>query len=334
MRRHAESLIVLAGDSPRRAFHDPVPFIDVLRAAAAEVEDYTRVKVSSRTPAALAGPAVADVIHMLAEFVENGTIFSPSNTEVRITGDLVANGFAADIEDRGQGMSDEQIAAANASLADPPLFDLSGSGQLGLFVAARLARRHGIRVTLRHSAYGGVTAIVLIPRELVITADAIGDGAEPGQPAADGGLAPATAARHAVAAESGTGPGAAGLTASAVATARYERGPVGLPSGPAGEFASQPAGEFASQPAGEAEEFPAGPAGNGLPQRVRQTSLAPQLRAGAASPAAAGEAASTRSPELARTVMSSFRQGWQRGLSDADVDAGDGPDRPPDGEGW
>ena len=120
MRRHAESLIVLAGDSPKRAFREPVPFVDVLRAAAAEVEDYTRVKVISRTPAALAGPAVADVIHMLAEFVENATIFSPSNTEVRITGDLVANGFAVDIEDRGLGMTGEQITAANASLADPP----------------------------------------------------------------------------------------------------------------------------------------------------------------------------------------------------------------------
>ena len=155
MRRHAESLIVLAGDSPKRAFHDPVPFVDVLRAAAAEVEDYTRIKVISRTPAALAGPAVADVIHMLAEFVENAAIFSPSNTEVRITGDLVANGFAVDIEDRGQGMSDEEIAAVNTSLAHPPLFDLSGSDQLGLFVAAQLARRHSIRVTLRPSAYGG-----------------------------------------------------------------------------------------------------------------------------------------------------------------------------------
>ena len=125
-----------------------MPFVDVLRAAAAEVEDYTRIKVICRTSAALAGPAVADVIHMLAEFMENATIFSPPNTEVRITGDLVANGFAVDIEDRGLGMSEEEIAAVNASLADPPPFDLSGSDRLGLFVAAQLARRHGIQVTL------------------------------------------------------------------------------------------------------------------------------------------------------------------------------------------
>jgi len=101
MRRHAESLIVLAGDSPQRTFRDPVPFVDVLRAAAAEVEDYTRIRVICRSPAALASPAVADVIHLLAEFVENATTFSPSSTEVRMTGDLVAKGFAVDIEDRG-----------------------------------------------------------------------------------------------------------------------------------------------------------------------------------------------------------------------------------------
>ena len=208
MRRHAESLIVLAGDSPRRAFRDPVPFVDVLRAAAAEVEDYTRIKVISRTPAALAGPAVADVIHLLAEFVENATIFSPSNTEVRMTGDSVANGYAVDIEDRGQGMRDEQLAAVNASLADPPMFDLSGSDQLGLFVAARLARRHGIRVTLRPSGYGGVTAIVLIPRDLVVLADAIGPGAVPGR-APDGRLTAATEVRKAVPVPPGNGAHAA-----------------------------------------------------------------------------------------------------------------------------
>ena len=187
MRRHAESLIVLAGDSPKRTFRDPVPFVDVLRAAAAEVEDYTRIRVTCLAPAALASQAVADVIHMLAEFVENATTFSPPNTEVRITGDLVAKGFAVDIEDRGLGMSDDEIASINASLESPPLFDLSGSDRFGLFVAAQLARRHGIRVTLRHSAYGGATAIVLIPRDLVVLTNALGQGALPGPAPAPNG---------------------------------------------------------------------------------------------------------------------------------------------------
>ncbi len=173
MRRHAESLIVLAGDAPRRVFRDPVPLVDIVRAAAAEVEDYTRIRVTCRTAASLAGPAVADVIHLLAEFVENAATFSPASTEVGITGSLVANGFAVDIEDRGPGMSQREIAAANTTLACPPHFDLSGSDRLGLFVAAQLAHRHGIQVTLRPSPYGGVTAIVLIPQDLVVLADAI-----------------------------------------------------------------------------------------------------------------------------------------------------------------
>lgn len=173
MRRHAESLIVLAGDAPRRIFRDPVAFVDVLRAAAAEVEDYTRIRVTCRAAAWLAGPAVADVIHMLAEFTENAATFSPASTDVSLTGGLVANGFAIDIEDRGTGMDEGEMAAANATLACPPEFDLSGSDRLGLFVAAQLARRHGIHVTLRRSPYGGVTAIVLIPRDLVVLADAI-----------------------------------------------------------------------------------------------------------------------------------------------------------------
>lgn len=186
LRRHAESLIVLAGDAPRRVFRDPVPFVDVVRAAASEVEDYTRIRVTCHTAASLGGAAVADVIHMLAEFTENAAAFSPASTEVSITGNLAAKGFAIDIEDRGPGMSDDEIAAANAILACPPQFDLSGSDRLGLFVGARLARRHGIQVTLRPSPYGGVTAIVLIPRDLVVLPDAIEPpGVHPGDEAAD-----------------------------------------------------------------------------------------------------------------------------------------------------
>ena len=358
MRRHAESLIVLAGDLPRRAFRDPVPFVDVLRAAAAEVEDYTRIKVISRTPAALAGPAVADVIHLLAEFVENATIFSPSNTEIRVTGDLVANGFAVDIEDRGQGMRDEQIAAANASLADPPMFDLSGSDQLGLFVAAQLARRHGIRVTLRHSGYGGVTAIALIPRDLVVLADAIGNGAVPGR-APGGRLTAAAEVRHAVTAQlvtaqSGTpqpgGPlpgrplpanGAHAIPApwdTAAASPPDFPSPGTFPRPGPPESVSGPAtDETAACPvaATPVDLDPAGPlpgpAENGLPQRVRQTSLAPQLRSPAVSPSPAGETASSRSPEAARSVMSAFRHGWQRGLSEVGPEQDDGTDLPLDG---
>jgi signal transduction histidine kinase len=169
MRRHAESLIILSGDAPARAWRRPVPFVDVLRAAVAEVEDYTRIKVTSNTRAAITGPAVADVIHMVAELAENAVVFSPPNTPVLISGDVVGRGFAVEIEDRGLGLSDERRAELNDLLENPPPFDLSGSDQLGLFVASQLAKKHDIRISLRGSPYGGTTAIVLIPNTLVVS---------------------------------------------------------------------------------------------------------------------------------------------------------------------
>jgi signal transduction histidine kinase len=168
MRRHAESLIILSGEAPARGWRNPVPLVDVLRAAVAEVEDYTRIKVSATTQASLAGPAVGDVIHMIAELAENATIYSPPQTPVSITGSVVGQGFAVEIEDRGLGMSTAHRDEINAQLENPPAFDLSGSDQLGLFVAGQLAKRQNIRISLRSSAYGGTTAIVLIPRSLVV----------------------------------------------------------------------------------------------------------------------------------------------------------------------
>lgn len=328
MRRHAESLIVLAGDSPNRAFRDAVPIVDVLRAAAAEVEDYTRVKVVCRTPAALASHAVADIIHMLAEFVENATIFSPPNTEIRVTGDLAAKGLAVDIEDRGLGMDDEEFAAVNASLASPPLFDPSGSDRFGLFVAAQLARRHDIRVKLRPSDYGGVLAIVLIPLALVVPADALGDGAaRPG--GSDGQLttaprqvtAPSSAAAPPWDGEQAGGPAVPEL--SAVSSPGVPGPSVTGREGPP-EPSSRPGTGPASSSVATAPDEP-NPLGarfglteNGLPQRIRQMSLAPQLRERAAAPSLASAAASSRSPEKARSVMSAFRRGWRLGLSETD----------------
>jgi len=181
MRRHSEGLIILSGESPGRGWRNPVPFIDVLRAAVSEVEDYTRIRVTVGTPAALVGPAVADVIHLLAELAENATIYSPPNTPVRVHGDVVGRGFAVEIEDRGLGISEEKLAEINGDLASPPQFDLSGSEQLGLFVAGQLAKRHDIRITLQGSPFGGTTAVVLIPKTLVVDEGA-DDGGVPALP--------------------------------------------------------------------------------------------------------------------------------------------------------
>ena len=182
MRRHAEGLVILAGAPPGRGWSSPVRMVDVMRGAIAEVEDYARVSVATRSQAALAGSAVADVIHLLAELIENATTLSPPYTSVRVSGDTVANGFVIEVEDRGLGMSPARLAELNDRLATPPEFNPSDSEQLGLFVVSQLAKRHGIRVTLKASPYGGTAAIVLVPRHLVVTEEAFRTGL-PGEPA-------------------------------------------------------------------------------------------------------------------------------------------------------
>jgi signal transduction histidine kinase len=175
MRRHAEGLIILSGQAPGRGWRNPVPAVDVARAAAAEVEDYARVTVTTMPQVSVAGTAVADLIHLLAELIENATLYSPPDTTVQVTGQIVAHGFAIEVEDRGLSMDPAALAEANEKLARPPDFDLSNSAQLGLFVVGRLAQRHSIQVTLRTSPYGGTTAIVLLPDEIVVRAGEQGE---------------------------------------------------------------------------------------------------------------------------------------------------------------
>ncbi|MFI7133453.1 nitrate- and nitrite sensing domain-containing protein [Nonomuraea sp. NPDC050153] len=171
MRRHAENLIILSDSAPARRWRDPVPLFDVVRAAGLEVEDYTRVTVVPMPNAPLlVGPAVTDVIHLVAELVENATVFSPPDTTVHIRSMTAANGFALEVEDRGLGLNHSTLDDINARLAEPPEFDLADSDRLGLFVVSRLAARHGIKVSLRRSPYDGTTAIVLLPVSLLVHA--------------------------------------------------------------------------------------------------------------------------------------------------------------------
>jgi hypothetical protein len=145
-----------------------VKLVDVMRGAVAEVEDYARVNASTQSRAALAGSAVTDVIHLLAELIENATTLSPPFTQVRVSGETVANGFAIEIEDRGLGMVPQRMQELNERLSVPPDINPANTEQLGLFVVGQLARRHGIRVVLRPSAYGGTTAIALVPSVLIV----------------------------------------------------------------------------------------------------------------------------------------------------------------------
>src|ERR1700761_6824389 len=168
MRRHAEGLIILSGAPPGRSWSAPVKLIDVMRGAVSEVEDYARVVAATQSRAALAGSAVTDVIHLLAELIENATSLSPPFTQVRVAGETVANGFAIEIEDRGLGMLPERLQELNERLANPPDLNPANTEQLGLFVVGQLARRHGIRVMLRPSPYGGTTAVALLPLDLIV----------------------------------------------------------------------------------------------------------------------------------------------------------------------
>jgi signal transduction histidine kinase len=168
MRRHAEGLIILSGAPPGRGWSAPVKLVDVMRGAISEVEDYARVTVSTQSRAALAGSAVTDVIHLLAELIENATTLSPPFTQVRVSGETVASGFAIEIEDRGLGMTPQRMAELNERLAQPPEINPTNTEQLGLFVVGQLARRHGVHVTLRPSPYGGTTAVALIPDRLIV----------------------------------------------------------------------------------------------------------------------------------------------------------------------
>jgi signal transduction histidine kinase len=178
MRRNAEDLIVLSGAEPPRRWSEPVPLPQVVRGAVAEVEDYQRIELLPIDDVGVVGHAVADIIHLLAELLENATSFSPPGTSVRVAGQPAATGYVVEIEDRGLGMSDEELLDANQRLANPPVVDFAVSRMLGLFVVGRLAQRYGIRVQLRHSWYGGVTALVLIPSALLTWSGMPGKEAE------------------------------------------------------------------------------------------------------------------------------------------------------------
>jgi signal transduction histidine kinase len=171
IRRNAESLLVLSGDDPPRRWGRPVALGEVVRAAAAEVEDYGRVEVLVNEHLEVAGRAVADLAHLLAELIENATNFSPPDAEVRVRSHLVPTPgegatFVLSVEDTGIGMPAGEMEAANQLLADPPEVDLRRS-RLGFHVVSRLAKRYGLRVSLANTPGGGITALVTLPHSLV-----------------------------------------------------------------------------------------------------------------------------------------------------------------------
>ena len=386
MRRHAEGLIILSGSVPARGWRDPVPVVDVLRAAVAEVEDYVRVDVVSESRDLVAGGAVNDVIHLVAELVENAAVFSPPNTRIEVRADRVGTGLVAEVEDRGLGLSAEERDEINRRLASSPEFDPGHSDQLGLFVVSQLAARHNIRVSLRESVYGGTTAVVLLPFGVVVReeeaglpdAAVVGAGG-PALPQRGNGSASPASGSDDGSASPGRPDGvaaAAGLPSFGL-TGRHRQAPL-LPSAPdtahraadagAGAQGKEPAAQQSpgtvpiapwefeqprsqppeptapwpqafrpaaarSEPPLEPEQAAPAPAGShlGMPIRVPQASLAPQLRSrrepGAQTAPRDAPEANGRTPEATRNMMALMQSGWQRGRMDDldDLEAPKGP---------
>jgi len=178
MRRHAESLIILSGAAPGRRWRRPVPVADVVASAVGEIEAYARVEVPPMPRAGVAADAVADVVHLIAELVENATVFSPPDARVTMRTGRADAGFVLRIDDRGLGLDAERLAEAQRTITTPADFDPTRHERLGLYVVGRLAARHGIEVTLGPSPYGGTTAEVVLPEGVLADGDRGAGGTE------------------------------------------------------------------------------------------------------------------------------------------------------------
>ena len=168
MRRNSENLLLLAGHESARKWSEPVPLADVAQAATSEIEQYSRVTLNIQPGVAVSGQAVSDVVHLLAEIIENATVFSPKDTPVRVSAqELTSGGVLIEVSDSGVGISDARLAEMNRRLDNPPVIDESVSRHMGLFAVAHLAERHGVRVRLRAGSPQGLTALVWLPDSLI-----------------------------------------------------------------------------------------------------------------------------------------------------------------------
>ncbi|MFC9659259.1 nitrate- and nitrite sensing domain-containing protein [Nocardia sp. NPDC127606] len=293
-RRNAENLIILGGGRPGRQWRQPVPVMDVVRSAIGETLDYARVRVTKLPEVSVVGTVVADLVHLLAELVDNATAFSPPQSRVEASGNVVGKGVVVEITDQGMGMSADDLVRYNNMLADPPDFGvgtLSSDSRLGLFVVARLALAHGVSVRLSESDYGGIRAIVLIPQQLLAgEADLAGT-----PPTMTGPL------RRGLPAPQEPGPIAALESAPAPVATLVADPPTPRPMTPVPEA---PATQTPRYDTGT-DERPA------LPRRSRQTNLAPELAEPAAEAPRAPER--PRSAEQARDIMSAIENGTRQG---------------------
>ncbi|MFJ3638294.1 nitrate- and nitrite sensing domain-containing protein [Streptomyces sp. NPDC090108] len=278
MRRNGENLLVLAGEEPGRRWTRPVPLVDVLRAAASEVEQYERIELASVPTTEVAGRVVNDLVHLLAELLENATSFSSPQTKVKVTGHALPDGrVLIEIHDTGIGLSPEDLAAINERLAAPPTVDVSVSRRMGLFVVGRLSQRHGIRIQLRPSDSGGTTALVMLPVDVAQGGKKPVPG-KPGAPVSSGGPAAAQAAAGAAAARRNNGGkgGALGVPPAGGGRLTAGPGPRGQVGAGQGPRAALPGTGQGGRPAGPGAPGGArGQQGPGAGQQGQQNRQAP-----------------------------------------------------------
>ncbi|MGK5683913.1 sensor histidine kinase [Actinoplanes sp. URMC 104] len=315
IRRHAENLAVLGGSVSRRQWSRPVALTEVLRSAIAEVEHYSRVKLVPPIDGTLPGHAVASVIHLIAELIENATMFAPPHTQVLLRAQPVAAGMAVEVEDRGLGMQRADLDRVNQLLANPDdtdLDDLLRDGRIGLYVVSMIARQHGIVVQLQTNIYGGTQAVIILPPQLVGTAPEPEPEASrpPSLPRAPEQVpARALPPLERRVPQQSVWPAAAPARAT---PADVSADTVFLPRAGRGQAEARPVAT-ATVPEQPTRATPARPP---LPRRRRQTHMAPQLQLGPPQPAA--EPAEDHRPGL----MASFMSGVSEGEADGPL-----PDR-------
>ncbi|HJP73741.1 MAG TPA: nitrate- and nitrite sensing domain-containing protein [Pseudonocardiaceae bacterium] len=292
MRRNAESLLVLVGETSPRPWSPPMPAVDVIRAALSEVEDYRRVVVRRADDAWINGAASSEVAHMLAELVENGLAFSPPDLQVEIYGRKAGDRYLLVVVDRGIGMVPAELAKARARLRDEENFVVAPTRFLGHYVVGRLARQLSVHVDLSDSPVAGTTAQMVLPADLLTEppSETVSGGSavrrDP-QPAAVQTSAPAAPRRRPTESDAAEPPVAA----------RPRAHPLGY------EKASTPTPERTRNGLVKRKPLAGGPVRPAAPART-----AP-VRATPASPPG------QRSPVEVGTMLSSFRRGHQRGES-------------------
>ncbi|KOX07947.1 nitrate- and nitrite sensing domain-containing protein [Nocardiopsis sp. NRRL B-16309] len=332
LRRNAENLMLLSGDAPVRRGWAPVGLYEAVRAASSEIEDYTRVRLRRLPDVALRGDVGAGAVRLLAELLENATVFSPPGTEVTVTGERARDGgVVLRVRDRGLGMGETQVERANALLADAPRFDLGRvreDSQLGLFVVATVAAQHGLEVSLASSAQGTL-AVVVIPEDALVPNEPAGPVCLPvAAPAPVPESSPALARtvvrpearvpEPAGARPGGSSPGPA-PSAPPVSPSSPVGGGGGVPER-AGEPEAVAAAVVASGEAGGAAGGESEDTYMGLPRRRRGGRREPVSEPAAPS---GREPDGQRSLSEIRSMMSAFQAGTMRGRAESEGPGGE-----------